>query len=198
MARKTSHGETGLSLLETPAFYFRKRTIEPFLTNCKVYVDLGCGYNALLLKWVIQKFKIEKAVGIDLSCNQALANEKISFLNGNLNNDLNLADNSVDLVTSLAVLEHLANPLKNIQEIYRILKPGGRLVLTTPTPLSKPILEFLSFKLGLINEDEVKDHKDYFNLKRLRDMLVPTGFQEQKIQASTFLFGLNNFVVAVK
>ena len=198
MSRKTSHGETKLSLLEKPAFFFRKRRVRPYLRDCDVYVDLGCGFTATLLSWVVSEFQIKKAVGIDLSCNQALATEKISFLEGDLNNNIALADNSVDMVTSLAVLEHLANARKNLQEVYRILKPGGRLVMTTPTPLSKPVLEFLSYKLGLINEDEVRDHKDYYNTVRLREMLSSAGFAPEKIQASTFLFGLNNFVLAIK
>src|SRR3989344_5014226 len=198
MSRRTSHGETHLSLLEKPAFFFRKRRIRPYLREADVYVDLGCGFTATLLRWVVGEFKVKKAIGLDLSCNQSLATEKISFQEGDLNNEIVLPDNSVDMITSLAVLEHLSNARKNLQEVYRILKPGGRLVMTTPTPLSKPVLEFLSYKLGLINEDEVRDHKDYYNTVRLREMLTSAGFAPEKVKAGTFLFGLNNFVIAIK
>ena len=168
------------------------------MREADVYVDLGCGFTATLLRWVVGEFKVKKAIGLDLSCNQSLATEKISFQEGDLNNEIVLPDNSVDMITSLAVLEHLSNARKNLQEVYRILKPGGRLVMTTPTPLSKPVLEFLSYKLGLINEDEVRDHKDYYNTIRLKEMLNSAGFAPEKIKASTFLFGLNNFVIAIK
>ena len=198
MSRKTSHGETKLSFLEKPAFFFRKKRVRPYLRDADLYVDLGCGFTATLMRWVVSEFQVKKAIGIDLSCNQALATEKISFLEGDLNNEISLADNSVDMITSLAVLEHLANARKNLQEVYRILKPGGRLVMTTPTPLSKPVLEFLSFKLGLINKDEVMDHKDYYNTVRLREMLSSAGFAPENIQANVFLCGLNNFVLAIK
>lgn len=32
------------------------------------------------------------------------------------------------------VLEHVIDPLKTIQEIYRVLKPSGKLIVATPNP----------------------------------------------------------------
>lgn len=41
-------------------------------------------------------------------------------------------DDSVDAVICLEVIEHVKNPFKASVELYRILKPGGILLLTTP------------------------------------------------------------------
>lgn len=41
-----------------------------------------------------------------------------------------------DLVTSFEVLEHLFNPLFHLGQIHKVLKPGGKLILSTP--LAKP------------------------------------------------------------
>lgn len=41
-------------------------------------------------------------------------------------------DNTWDAVICLEVLEHVANPFKAATELYRVLKPGGVLLLTTP------------------------------------------------------------------
>lgn len=43
-----------------------------------------------------------------------------------------VADDSVDMAVSLAVIEHLRDPENFISEIYRCLKPGGLFYLSTP------------------------------------------------------------------
>ena len=46
--------------------------------------------------------------------------------------DIPFEDNTWDAVICLEVLEHVDNPFKAISELYRVLKPGGMLLLTTP------------------------------------------------------------------
>ena len=41
-------------------------------------------------------------------------------------------NNSIDAIICLEVLEHVKNPFKAAEEIKRVLRPGGRLLLTTP------------------------------------------------------------------
>ncbi len=43
-----------------------------------------------------------------------------------------LSDNSVDIVFATEIIEHLSNPIPIIEEAFRILKPGGIAVVTTP------------------------------------------------------------------
>lgn len=45
---------------------------------------------------------------------------------------LPFADAGLDLVTALDVLEHLADDAAAAREIHRVLRPGGRLVVTVP------------------------------------------------------------------
>jgi SAM-dependent methyltransferase len=42
------------------------------------------------------------------------------------------ADNSFDFVVTFQVIEHIKDDLFFLQEIYRVLKPGGTLIMTTP------------------------------------------------------------------
>ena len=80
-------------------------------------VDVGCG----------DKFLEEPLV--KLGCNYIgldvndLDFEKDKF---------NLADNSIDCVFALGVIEHLSNPANILSEIYRILRPGGIVYCSTP------------------------------------------------------------------
>jgi SAM-dependent methyltransferase len=48
------------------------------------------------------------------------------------NSDLPVADSSVDLVLSVAVLEHVPNPQEQVAEMARILRPGGELFCFIP------------------------------------------------------------------
>lgn len=42
------------------------------------------------------------------------------------------ADNSVDTIVSFQVIEHIADDRLFLQEIYRLLKPGGKAIISTP------------------------------------------------------------------
>jgi SAM-dependent methyltransferase len=45
---------------------------------------------------------------------------------------LGMADNSFDVVISFQVIEHIQEDKKFLEEIHRVLKPGGKAVITTP------------------------------------------------------------------
>mgnify|MGYP001594596229 CR=1 FL=1 len=102
------------------------------------------------------------------------------------------------MVTIIAVIEHLDHPQKILNEAFRILKEGGKLILTTPTPLAKPILEFLSFKLRLVDKNEILGHKNYFWTKDVKKMLAESGFKENGMNNYFFECYLNNLIIVQK
>ncbi len=46
--------------------------------------------------------------------------------------ELPLADNSVDAIICISVLEHVEEPQKAVRELYRVLKPGGYCYIYAP------------------------------------------------------------------
>lgn len=50
----------------------------------------------------------------------------------NLNEKIELADEVADTIISLSVLEHLCEPQVMLREAYRILRPGGGIILQVP------------------------------------------------------------------
>ena len=174
----------------------RRKRIKMVLPVIKRYgkcrcLDIGCGFKAQLLRDLEQH--IEMGVGIDFKA-PLIQSKAIQTFPLQLQSTLPFKDESFDVVTMLAVLEHLSNHNDILDEIRRVLKPGGAFVFTVPSKLAKPVLEFLSYRLHLISEDEIRDHKQYFQKS---DLLRDFGKAGLKLaQHSYFQLGMNNFGIA--
>lgn len=97
----------------------------------------------------------------------------------------------------LAVIEHLSNPIAMLREIERLLVPNGILLLTAPSHAAKPVLEFLSYKLHIIDEREIRDHKRYYNKCDFIEFLAQVP-KLKLIQHNYFQCGMNNFLKVQK
>ncbi len=97
--------------------------------------------------------------------------DNISLIRGDLSIQFpdSIAPASIDIVSALAVLEHLANPLNTLKQAYRVLKPGGLFIATCP----EPAWDHLSVRLGLLKEDQ---HVMEMNKQTLTNMIVDAGF----------------------
>ncbi|HTN20641.1 MAG TPA: methyltransferase domain-containing protein [Pelobium sp.] len=98
----------------------------------KLLIDFGCG--DMPYKSVIEPI-VGRYMGVDLAMNP-LAEHHIDF-----DSKTTLPDNFCDIILSNQVLEHVDSPAGYLQEAYRILKPGGSMIITThgywyyhPTP----------------------------------------------------------------
>lgn len=194
MNRKNSWGENKTSLLDKIIENQRLNVVNKHIKNGTKMLDLGCGYEGkILFKF---KNKIASGIGIDLSVGKG--DRKIKLLKGRVDRHLNIRTGSFDLITALAVIEHVDNPQKMLSESYRLLKRNGILILTTPSHHSKPLLELLAFNLNLISKDEILDHKRYYDLSTLKKDLVSAGFKNNKVLIKYFQIGLNIVAVAKK
>ncbi|MBT3817689.1 MAG: methyltransferase domain-containing protein [Candidatus Magasanikbacteria bacterium] len=61
-----------------------------------------------------------------------VVNKEKNILYGNLNEGLNFSNNYFEGVLCIEVLEYVQDPLKNMQEISRLLKKGGYALVTVP------------------------------------------------------------------
>ena len=109
-------------------------------------VDIGCG-EGITLEKIHRLFPERKVMGIDtLSENVDICNRHgCRAVQGDVNN-LPFLSKSVDFVLFMEVIEHLVHPEKAIQEIRRILVPGGRLVLVFPNDRVFKIARILTLR----------------------------------------------------
>jgi ubiquinone/menaquinone biosynthesis C-methylase UbiE len=180
-------------VLEPLLRQMRIRRVLPYIreyTDCRL-LDIGCGWDASFLR-AAEPF-ICSGVGVDFKAPK-LRTGKIRTERLTLQGHLPFADASFDLVTMLAVLEHLEQPKAILQEIYRVLRPGGNLVLTVPSKAAQPVLEFLAFRLGVVSRAEIADHKVYYNRETLTLLLEEVGLEV--ITHRYFQLWMNNFCVA--
>lgn len=117
--------------MATRYYYLRQlrqkieEVIQQFVANNPAKLNLadyGCGnkpYQPLIAPFV------EKYIGIDLPENTS-ADIHISP-----EGRIQLADNSLDVVLSTQVLEHVVNPTAYLLEAQRVLKKDGQLILST-------------------------------------------------------------------
>ena len=160
-------------------FLIQKRRIgeiEKYVPRDSYLLDIGCGYYPQNL--VSLGTRIRKGVGIDMDIPEKSPSGKISFVRHAIERTLPFPGGEFDCITVLAVLEHLEYPREIISECHRILKPGGRIIVTVPSNYSKPILLALA-GLGLISREEVYSHRHYFSKSELEKLLSEAHFIEK-------------------
>lgn len=106
-------------------------------------LDIGAG-NGILIALIRQKYKNFKFQAVDYVDNLLeITDVPLDVVNLN-ETALPYNNESFDFVSIAEVIEHLENPRGTLREISRVLKPGGRVVITTPNVLNlKSRLMFL-------------------------------------------------------
>ena len=155
-----------------------------------VMLDIGCGWEARLLR-AIEPY-IARGYGIDRKA-PPVKTDKLTVTRGELESRLPFDDESFDVVSMLAVLEHLNDPLSMLKEVKRVLRPAGALVMTVPSHTAKPVLEFLAFRVKLVSAAEIADHKRYFDRRDIADLSKEAGLT--MVEHRYFQFGFNNFAI---
>jgi ubiquinone/menaquinone biosynthesis C-methylase UbiE len=182
-------------ILDKIIYNLRIGVIKKYVKKDMVVCDLGCRKGAFLKK-ISQIIRYGYGFDIDVESHKDSKIE-IKKLNFDLEK-IPLEDKSVDCVIMAAVLEHLNNPENIIKEAHRILKKGGIFLLTTPSIYSKPVLEFLAFKLKIISNEDILEHKKYYKPQKIVKMFIDCGFNKKNIKYRYFEIFFNILAVVEK
>ncbi len=142
-------------------------------------LDVGCGYGFFLSE---AKFNGWNVYGVEIS-EGAVSYAKnvfgIDAFKGELR-DAHFPDNSFDVVTFWHLLEHSIDPLGNLIEAKRILKPDGILVVAVPNVRNYIYrVAYMFFKLKapkIFSQGLRKIHLYHFSVNTLKEIIRKAGF----------------------
>lgn len=119
------------------------------------------------------------AAAPELPANVELLSGDVQALPGSLEDD------RFHLCAALALLEHLDDPLVAVKEAFRVLRPGGVFVASSPNPLWDKI----AGHLGMVADEF---HTQEITPRRLRDLAHDAGFES--IEFRPFMWVVTSFL----
>ena len=155
------------------------------LETGQLLLDMGCGEGRHSIGALLET--PANVIGLDLSFEDL--NTARSRLNdfdlsgcdtfcvfgvGNIKN-IPIENSSLDAVVCSEVLEHVDSPKESIQELVRVLKPGGIMALSVPRYLP----ELICWKLSKEYSKTPGGHVRIFKHSQLRDLAENNGLQYQ-------------------
>ena len=145
-----------------------------------VVADVGCG-PGVFTRYLSRHAKVVWAADISLNTLQRTRarhreNSNVRFVLTEASR-LPFPGGCFDTIVFLEVLEHLQDDRGAVEELFRLLKPGGKLVLSVPVPP------------GEINHDDPWGHKrEGYTLAELQDLLRSSHLEVEQHGFAQFKF----------
>jgi SAM-dependent methyltransferase len=136
-------------------------------------LDIGCGYGFFLGEMQQRGWQTQ---GIEISAvGRAYAQQTWNIrVHAEPLEALTLPENHFDVVTLFYVIEHLFDPLSLLREVWRILKPGGLLLLRWPH--TAPMLKILGPFVKNYDYFHTPFHLYDFSPSTIAKLLEQAGF----------------------
>ena len=140
-------------------------------------LDVGCG-DGFFTAQILQRFNLKNVYGLDISSKAVdlarLKHPEINFQQSALNH-IPEETNSIDSITMIEVIEHLVDIEGTLKELFRVMKPGGILLITTTdfNWLKQVIIAIFFFEKYFY---PTNPHIRFFKKSTLADILSKNGF----------------------
>ncbi len=160
------------------------------------FLDFGC-HSGTFTKKILTKIESKKVYGIDISHSAIkLASKRIPYGNFRAVNpgEMPFKNNFFDAVFCLEVLEHVDDPAQVIQEVKRVLKKDGYVVILVPT--DNRLFKLVWFLWTMYYPVWRHAHVQSFSGKNLETLVKSAGLKIDKVKL--FNMGMLKLLVATK
>jgi ubiquinone/menaquinone biosynthesis C-methylase UbiE len=161
------------------------------------WLDVGCGHH-ILPEWrtSAEDRLVSRAalvVGIDPDADAVAKHRSIRMIHIGSADNLPFSESSFDLVTANMVVEHMTDPVKNFNEIRRVLSPGGKFLFHTPnlkgyvTAFARSLPSFVKPPLarvldGRVEADVYPAHYRCNTEETIRSVAALAGFEVMAVR----------------
>ncbi len=146
-------------------------------------LEMGCG-SAYFLTVLRKEFPEAnfKFTGIDLEKDAVDVAKPFlkpgdEIVHGSVE-DMPFTDNKFDLILYLDVIEHVGDDKKSLSEAFRVLKPGGTLIVSTPN--SSALLTDTFFCEYMHDHDHMENQRPGYTKEELSTLLENEKFKVKK------------------
>lgn len=190
-----SYGESGYSLVDRITIKARLKhahcTIVEYIRRTKNQefhlIELGCGFRGENLLSLSKEYPKASFTGVDVKVTDEYP-KHIQLIEMDLNRES--IGKKFDIILSLAVIEHLENPLNHFQHIQELAHKDTLVGLTTPTPQSNLPWTILR-DLNLIDSGQI--HVSYLTEEGIKHLSEKCGLVVCEYRK--FELGLNQSIM---
>ncbi len=161
-------------------------------------LEIGQGPGYLGLEW-LAKTQDTNLTGIDISehmvkiavknaVEYGFSDQRVKYIHGDAH-ELPFDNENYDNVFSNATLHELADPVKALNEVYRVLKPGGKYYISDLRRDMNPVIKYFmkkSTKSGELVKGLISSINASYTRREAKDLFVNTDLKVFKITTNPF------------
>ncbi len=172
-------------------------------------LNVGCGEGPQM---VVYAGRFKSMLGVDIMPDRLAGfrklgdslHQNVETLESNVES-IGLPDGSFDVVMAIDIIEHVEHPEKLLSEINRLLRPGGRLLITFPAMHDKFVDGLSALKVFFTRQKKTQregwhpdDHQHEYPVGKWVGMVEAAGLRSKRSRATTMfpplhLYGVPRF-----